>query len=207
LKLYGSTNSPYARKVRAVAIELGLQSRIALVDTNPRDPESGYWQSNPLGKIPALETDDGTVIYDSPVICDYLDAEHGEGRLGSSLTRSRWEVQTLVALADGTMDAGMLVRLELMRPETERSPADMDKQIATAQRGFDRLENLLAGQGDHADLGTIAACCCVTWVLFRHPEIDWLGGRPGLAAWHNLFSQRDSMRLTAPGRSLSWTGD
>jgi len=206
VKLYSSANSAYARKARVIALELGIESRIDLIDTDPRDPDSGYWDINPLAKIPALQTDDGEILFDSPVICEFLDAEYGGGRLSSSPSRSAWQVRTLTALADGTMDAAMLVRLELMRPENERSPTDMAKQMAVAQRGFDRLETLLAGQDDTPDLGTIAAECCISWVMFRHPDIDWLGGRPALSAWHDRMSQRESMRLTAPGQSLSWTG-
>lgn len=206
MKLYCSANSPYARKARVIALELGIGSRIELVDTDPRDPASGYWNINPLAKIPSLQTDDGNILFDSPVICEFLDTEYGSGRLSTSPMRNAWQVKGLAALADGTMDAAMLVRLELMRPENERSPTDMAKQMAIAQRGFDRLETLLAGQDDTPDLGTIAAECCISWVMFRHPGVDWLGGRPALSAWHDRMSHRESMRLTAPGQSLSWTG-
>ncbi|MEQ9815362.1 MAG: glutathione S-transferase N-terminal domain-containing protein [Azospirillaceae bacterium] len=206
MKLYCSANSPYARKVRVVALELGVESGITLVETDPRDPESGFWDSNPLGKIPALETAAGDVIYDSPVICEYLNEAVGDGRLLPRDQTARWQVRTMVALADGTMDAGMLVRLELMRPENERSPTDMAKQLATVGRGLDRLQDLLADSGDAADLGTIAAGCCVKWITFRHPDHDWLGPRAGLAAWFERFAERRSMRLTAPGQALSWSG-
>mgnify|MGYP000247611397 CR=1 FL=1 len=80
MKLYNSSNSPYGRKVRVVALELGIQNDINLVDTNPRDPKTGLWELNPLAKIPALELDDGRMIYDSPVICEYLSLECGQGR-------------------------------------------------------------------------------------------------------------------------------
>lgn len=206
MKLYCSANSPYARKVRVTAIELGLEDAIELIDTNPRDPESGYWAVNPLGKIPALEVD-GDVLFDSRVICEYLATEAGQGRLMTGAGRTPWQVRGLAALAEGVMDAAMLVRLELTRPENERSPTDMAKQMATAQRGFDRLEAMLAGKDDTPDLGTIAAGCCISWVMFRHPDTDWLGPRPRLAAWHETFSRRESMRRTALGRDLSWSGD
>lgn len=207
MKLYCSANSPYARKPRVMALELGITDRIELIDTNPRDPAGGFWKTNPLGKIPALETDDGTVLFDSPVICDYLAEEFGDRRLVAGDGRTAWQARTLAALADGIMDAAMLVRLELMRPGSERSPADMAKQMATADRGFDRLETLLGGCDGTPDLGTIAAGCCIDWVMFRHPDTDWLGPRPSLAAWQERFAKRDSMRHTAPGRHLSWTGD
>jgi len=184
-------------------LELGIENDVQLVDMNPRDESTGFWQTNPLAKIPALELDDGRVIYDSPVICEYLSDAHGSGRLLEGGGRDAWDVRTLAALADGTMDAAMLVRLELMRPEDERSPTDMAKQLATAARGFDRLQELLADCDDGVDLGTIAAACCVAWVPFRHPSIDWLGERPGLARWYERFAARESMMRTVPGAALS----
>ena len=204
LKLYCSSNSPYARKVRVTVLELGIEGDVQLIDTNPRDQATGFWQANPLAKIPALELEDGRVIYDSPVICEYLSAAHGDGRLLEGDGRDAWDVRTLAALADGAMDAAMLVRLELMRPEGERSPSDMAKQLATAARAFDRLQDLLADRDDAADLGTIAAGCCIAWVPFRHPSIDWLGQRPKLARWYERFSARESMARTTPGAPLSW---
>lgn len=210
MKLYCSANSPYARKVRVTVLELGLQDRVDLVETDPRDPTSGFWDLNPLGKIPALATDGGAVLYDSPVICEFLVENLGAGRLLADAPEDPWRVRTLVALADGTMDAGMAVRLERMRPENERSPAWIDKQLATVGRGLDRLQDWLEGRADaaepEADLGTIAAGCCIAWVLFRHGEHDWLGPRPSLAAWHERFGARDAMKRTAPGTALSWTG-
>lgn len=204
LKLYCSSNSPYARKVRVTALELAIEDSIQLIDTNPRDHTSGFWKTNPLAKIPALELDDGRVIYDSPVVCEYLAEVHGNRRLLEGSGRDAWAIRTLVALADGTMDAAMLVRLELARPDGERSPTDMAKQLATAARGFDRLQDLLADHDDAPDLGTIAAGCCIAWVPFRHPSIDWLGQRPGLAKWYERFAARESMSRTAPGSPLAW---
>lgn len=188
------------------ALELGIEREIELLETNPRDQATGFWNINPLAKIPALELDDGRVLYDSPVICEYLAESCGNRRLLEGSGRDAWEIRTLAALADGTMDAAMLVRLELMRPEDERSPADMAKQLATAARGFDRLQALLAERDDSPDLGTIAAACCVAWVPFRHPSIDWLGERPGLSRWYERFAARESMQRTVPGAPLDWAG-
>jgi len=106
-------------------LELGIEDGVQLVETNPRDQASGFWQANPLAKIPALELEDGRVIYDSPVICEYLSATCGKGRLLEGSGRDPWDIRTLAALADGAMDAAMLVRLELTRPEGERSSTDM----------------------------------------------------------------------------------
>jgi len=204
MRLYCSANSPYARKARIVALELGINDQLDLIDTNPRDGSTGFWDKNPLSKIPALELEDGRVIYDSPVICEYLNERFGGGRLLTAAGRDPWDARVLVALADGTMDAAMLVRLELTRPENERSPTDMAKQMAITARGFDRLQDLLADQDDAVDLGTITAGCCIAWVMFRHASTDWLGPRPGLARWYERFAARDAMRRTAPGLDLAW---
>lgn len=206
MKLYNSSNSPYGRKVRVVALELGIQNDINLVDTNPRDPKTGLWELNPLAKIPALELDDGRMIYDSPVICEYLSLECGQGRLLENTGRDPWDVRVVAALADGAIDAGMLVRLEKMRPESEQSETDKAKQLATAGRAVDRLQDLLADRDDNADLGTIGAGCCIAWLMHRHDSIDWLGTRPGLARWYERFAARDAMQCTVPGLPLTWTG-
>lgn len=204
MKLYNSSNSPYGRKVRVVALELEIADQIELIDTNPRDGSGGFWSLNPLAKIPVLELDDGRVIYDSPVICEYLVQRHGAGRLLDDAGRDPWDVRILAALADGAMDAAMLVRLEMMRPENERSATDMAKQMATAERAVDRLQDLLSDLHDNVDLGTIGAGCCVAWLMLRHPAVDWLGARPALARWYEHFSARESMRRTVPGLPLVW---
>lgn len=204
MKLYNSTNSPYGRKVRVLALELGIEKDIDLVDTNPRDSSGGFWDLNPLAKIPLLELDDGRAIYDSRIICEYLATECGQGRLLDDTGRDAWDVRGMAAIADGAMDAGMLVRIEMTRPENERSPSEMARQMATAGRAVDRLQDLLADRDDSADLGTIAAGCCIAWLMFRHESTDWLGSRPALARWYERFAERDSMRRTVPGLPLSW---
>ncbi|WP_157928821.1 glutathione S-transferase N-terminal domain-containing protein [Pararhizobium haloflavum] len=201
MKLYCSANSPYARKVRVVAVELEVFDKIEFVETNPRDAETGFWDLNPVGKIPALALGDGQVIYDSPVICEYLDDQYGEGTLGGSGS-SIWRIKTLVALADGMMDAAMAARLEGMRPENEQSPAWIEKQLATVDRGFDALQDCVDELDGEVDQASIAAACAIFWIGFRHPQRDWLAGREDLANWHRRFSERPSMKRTAPDAGL-----
>ena len=196
MDLYYSKPSPYARKARVVAAELGISDRIRLVEIDPRDPATGFWKLNPLGKIPALVIDQDTIMFDSPVICEYLDQAVGDGRL---LPGDRcWRIRTLVAFADGILDAGMAVRLERVRPENEQSPAWIDKQLATVGRGLDGLQDVLPELHHRVDLASIAAGCAIGWILHRHAYQDWLGPRPELAAWYETFAARDSMRQTAP---------
>jgi glutathione S-transferase len=200
VKLYASKASPYARKARVCALELGLGSDITMVETDPRDPSSGFWNKNPLGKIPVLEVDEGAMIHDSRVICEYLDQRFGSGRLLPQ--QDLWRLRTLVALADGIMDAGMAARLERMRPEAEQSPGWIETQLAKVERGFDALEAQAATLGERPDLGTIAVGCAVFWIGFRHPDRDWLGPRPALRGWNERFSQRASMQETVPEKPL-----
>lgn len=202
MKLYCSGNSPYARKVRVAAIELGIADRIDLIDINPRDPATGLWSLNPLAKIPTLITDRGEPIYDSPVICEYLNEAVGNGSLLPADEGRRWRVRTLAALADGVLDAGMAVRLEGMRPEGERSPGWVEKQLATVGRGLDALQAAVPELDGQVNLATIGAGCAIAWTLFRHPNHDWLGPRQSLARWYEAFAAREAMRRTAPGQPL-----
>ncbi|PMR72980.1 glutathione S-transferase N-terminal domain-containing protein [Billgrantia endophytica] len=201
MRLYLSINSPYARKVRVAIHELGIAQRIEMVETDPRDPSTGFWDVNPLGKIPALSLAYGSTIYDSPVIGEYLN-ELVDGALLPKDASRRWRVRTLVALGDGILDAGMAVRLEDMRPENERSATWIAKQLATAQRGVDALERLLPEYDDRVDLGSICVACTLAWLMFRHEEQEWLSGRERLASWFQDFDRRESMRVTRPGLPL-----
>lgn len=195
MKLYWSKTSPYARKARVCAMELGLEDRLELVDTNPRDPTTGLWERNPLAKIPALELPTGEMIYDSPVICEYIN-ETGGGTLLPEA--SRWRIRTLVAHADGMMDAAMLARLEGMRPASEQSPDWVAKQLAIAARGFERLEREADTLGSDANLATIAIGCAIFWIGLRHPDRDWLVPCPALRDWYAEFAARPSMTATVP---------
>lgn len=201
MKLYGNPRSPFVRKVRVTIAELGLAGRVAEVETDPRDPAGGLWEKNPLAKLPTFELDDGTILFDSPVICAWLDQTHGGGRL-SGAGAGCWRVQTLAALADGVLDAGVLARQETMRQAAEQSAAWIDKQLAIARRGLDHLEAradaLADGDAETVDLAAIGTACAVAWLGFRHADIDWLAGRPRLAAWYVGFARRPSMAATAP---------
>ncbi len=201
MQLYMSANSPYARKARVVAHELALHNSVEMVEVNPRNPSTGFWDINPLAKIPALVTNNGDIIYDSPVICEYLNEVEGDGHLLSQDIRERWRTRTLVALVDGILDAGMAVRLENMRPEEERSAAWIEKQLATACRGMDTLEKNVPEFDNKVDLGTIGVACAIAWLQLRHGDHDWLGKRPQLNDWYEQFTKRDSFQETLPDQT------
>lgn len=197
MKLRYSPTSPFVRKVEVTAHELGLAGKIERVPTNAFDPNTDLGRTNPLGKVPALVTDDGTVLYDSPVICEYLDSLAG-GRLFPPGGPDRWTSLRRQALADGIMDAGVSARLESQRPEGTRSDAWIERQRAAITRSLDALESEAVDFGDGLTIGHVAIGCALGYLDFRFAADQWRQGRPKLAAWYEAFAQRPSMVATVP---------
>ena len=209
MKLRYSPTSPYARKLLVCALERGLDERIERVPTDIGDPNSGLAAQNPLGKVPALVLDDGTVLYDSPVICEYLDSLHGGEPLIPPSGAARWTAKRREALADGILDAAVLRMIETRRrPEELRWPAWDELQGAKMRRGLDALEaeaaagglegGLEGGLDGGLDLGTIAIGCMLGYLDLRFAAEDWRPGHPALAAWYEAFTERPSMQATRP---------
>lgn len=201
MKLLGSLPSPFTRKVRIVLAEKRIECELELVDVQPVDnPVNAH---NPLGKIPTLLLDDGTALYDSAVIVEFLDAVSPISRLIPEETRPRVAVRRWEALADGVLDAGLLVRHELLRDEHERSKAWTDKQLARLRRGLEQMSADLGERafchGERYSLADIAVGCCVGWLEFRKPgEIDWLADFPPLAQHYRKLMERPAFSETAP---------
>lgn len=200
MRLYWSATSPYVRKVMVVLHETGLLPRVDLVAAsgNPVDPGSMPVQANPLGKIPALERPEGPALYDSRVICRWLDAQAGAGLYPAP--PRLWDTLTVEATADGILDAAILMVYEgRLRPEEMRLPAWVEGQWAKIGRGLDALESRWL---DHLrgplDMGQIAVACALGYLDFRHPERAWRGDRPQLAAWEAELSARPAMVATRP---------
>lgn len=197
MKLRYSPVSPYVRKVMITAIETGQESVIDKVPTNPWDPETDLPDDNPLGKVPALLLDDGTTLFDSPVICEYLSA-----RVGADLVpgegAKRWRVLRLQALADGILDAAVLRLLETRRPEEIQKPDWIERQKRVIGRGLDALEASVGEWGDELTLGQITAAAACGYLDFRFPGDEWRKGRPALTDWYEAFAQRPSMKATVP---------
>jgi len=195
MKLLYSHTSPFARKCRVVAMEVGLAERVENVMTIPTDPKSGVDKANPLNKIPALIRDDGTTLYDSPVICEYLN-DMGKGGMFPAGGEARWQALRRQALGDGIMDAAILRRQEAMRPEGQRSP-DWDKRQRTkidqALADFER-DKLPAS----LDIGTITVAIALDYLDFRFKAEDWRAAHPKLAQWHKAFSSRPSLQSSLP---------
>ncbi len=199
MQLCYSPTSPYARKVLVAARESGLDSRMELIQVNPWDANSGIAQKNPLAKVPLLILDDGTHLFDSPVICEYLNSLLADPRLIPANGPERWDVLRLQALADGMMDAALLIFLEhSRREEGERSAWWLNLQLETLRTAVRALEALVPVFSASPDIGQIATGCALGYLDFRITELDWRSGAPLLSHWFQRFSSRPSMQATAP---------
>jgi glutathione S-transferase len=198
MRLSYSTTSPFVRKVMITVHELGLLDRVELVRTNPRQDVAALRPVNPLGKIPALVTDDGAVLYDSNVICEYLDVEFGGGRLIPAVGRPRWEVLTLTALGDGIIEAGLAFRTELARDKAQQSADVIDWQRAKIDAALARLDEVIPGLDGAFTIGVIACACAVGYIDFRIPEHGFVERRANVRPWFAKLSTRSSIAETVP---------
>ena len=198
MELTFSPTSPYTRKVLILAHELGIADKIKLMPINPRTDTERLVPLNPLSKIPALITDGGETIYDSPVICEYLDAEFGKNRFIPAAGAARWQVLTVAALADGILDAAILVRNERLRKAEQQSPEWTAWQMKRVNTGLDRLEQMIEGFGDAVDLRHAAVASTLGYLILRMPDDGLLKTRPKLTNWYKANSQRPSFQKTEP---------
>ena len=201
MKLRFSPLSPYVRKVSVTLIETGLEDRVENILTNVWDPETDIADNNPLGKVPALILDDGQVLYDSHVICEYLDSLHDGDKLFPQPGPARWQALRLHALGDGITDAGILTLLEGRRPEEFRYEKWIQRQTAAMLRGMDALENDLENLDAGFGIGQICVACSLGWLDFRFLDLGWRADHPGLADWLEGASERPSMMQTVPKES------
>lgn len=200
MKLYYSPASPFARKVRVVLHETGQSDQVEVIDvaSTPSAPDAALSSANPLAKIPALERADGPAIYDSRVICAYLDARAGAGLAGEGA--GRWETATLEATADGIMEAALLMVYEARFRTEDKQDADwVEAQWSKVARGLDVLnQRWMSHLFGPLDMGQIAIGCALGYLDLRHEARDWRQGRDALAAWYKGFAERPSMVATAP---------
>jgi glutathione S-transferase len=197
--LHGSPFSPFVRKVLVLAHEVGLAGQIEHrhATLTPVSPDPAVTPDNPLGKVPALVLADGRALYDSRVICEYLDGLHDGPRMVPASGSARLDVLRRQALADGLMDAAVLLRYEtVLRPEALRWPDWVDGQWGKIDRALDAMA---AQATDGAiDLGTLAAACALAYLDIRFSEHGWRAGRDGLAAWFAPLAERPAMVATRP---------
>jgi glutathione S-transferase len=197
MKLLYQTHSPYARKVLVAAYEAGVQGSLEVIhhETSPTRRNEAIFALNPLGKVPVLICDDDTVLFDSNVICEYLDGLHPGPPLIPAQPKLRFRALRMQALAQGIADAGIIARWESeRRPPELRWPVMHDGQIQKIAAACDFLEQAL--EITHApDIGDIALVTALSWIEFRR-VYDFLPGRPRLARWYAALSARPSMQAT-----------
>jgi glutathione S-transferase len=198
MKLYWSPASPYARKVRATAREKGLAGRIDEIIVETAQDPAALIAANPLGKVPALALDDGTTLFDSPVICAWLDARGDGPALVPAAGPERFLVLRAEALADGIMDLAVGLTMERRKPEDERSPTMAARWRDQLARALDAVPGEVQQLPGELTLGHLALAVALAYVEFRHPEIGWRDGRPELAAWFETLATRPSLAETAP---------
>lgn len=199
MELKYSPLSPFGRKITILAHEFGIAGRIALTTVSTRGEPEKLTPFNPLGKVPELVTDGGAVLYDSKVICEYIDAEFGNHRFLPAAGLRRWEVLTRCALADGIAEAGVQIRYERARPEAEQSPAAVEWQQKKIRLGYDQWEKLIAGFDGNLDLGHINLGAGMGYLEKRVAELSGMKARPRLWDWYRrMCDERESFRLTMP---------
>lgn len=201
MKLIGSLASPYVRKVRVVFAEKKLDYGFVL--ENVWDADTTIAESNPLGKVPALLMDDGTVLFDSRVIVEYLDTLTPVCKLIPPGGRERSSVKCWEALADGILDAAVTVRLEkIQRPESQQSEAWIARQMNKVQAGLQQLSADLGEKpfctGNQYTLADVAVGCTLGWLSFRFPEIQWREDYHNLQRLFDKLSERPSFKDTLP---------
>jgi glutathione S-transferase len=194
MKLISYPTSPFARKVRIAALEVGLSDRLEIVDANPLADDGVVARHNPLGKVPALVLSDRTLV-DSPLICAYFDTLHGGPKLHPD---GDWRALQLQALGDGMMDATMLRRLETLRPESLRSAYWIARYEAAVQRTLTELATHVSALPDAVTIGTITLGCALTYLDRRYAELSWREREPDLAAWFEVWNARPAVAATAP---------
>lgn len=198
MKLYYSSTSPFVRKCLVAAHELGLADRIERVTvvTMPTAHNDALMRDNPLCKLPTLITDEGQALYDSRVICEYLN-DLGGGRLIPA-DGGKWTALVDQSLADGILDAALLMRYEVvLRPAERQWPAWRETQEEKVRSALGQFERQAAGwPTGRLDIGVIALASALGYLDLRFPDMGWRDASPGLAAWFAGFDQRPSMRAT-----------
>ena len=200
MKLYYSPASPYARKVRITAIETRLDKKIEMVNVvlTPVAANADVDKHNPIGKIPALSVK-GMDLFDSPVICEYLDSHHKGRKLLARKGRERWVALRQQAMADGLLDAALLVRYEgFLRPEDKRWPEWIKGQMKKIDGCLDQLEAEAKALKGKLTLGTISVVCALGYLDYRFAHHDWRGKHPKLAKWFAAASKHSSIKATVP---------
>ena len=196
MKIYYSGTSPYVRKVMVCAIVRGLDGRIEKHPSNPHASPVDLLADNPLSRVPCLVADDGLSLYDSPVICEYLDSVGDSAKLFPPNGPARWRALKLQAMGDGILDAAVPCRGEQAKPNEAARDALIARYKAAMARTVDALEDDLPGTG--VDIGSIAVGCALGYLDFRYGAEPWRPGHPKLTAWYDAFAKHPALVATAP---------
>lgn len=197
MKLYFSPTSPYVRKVMVCAHELGLADKIEKLScaASPINRDKNIIAQNPLGQVPTLIADDGQMLADSRVICEYLD--HVGGNKLFPRNSARWQAIVDQAMADGILGAALLARYETaLRPGDKLWSDWLNGQMDKIKTTLTALEAAVPKFGDRVDIGTISYACALSYLDLRFPTFDWRGANPKAAVWYKAFEQRPSMVAT-----------
>ena len=196
MRLYYTPASPFARKCRIVIREKKLEGMVEEIVADPYADDPLLLEANPIAQVPALVTDDGLTLPDSPLICGWLDAYSGRPRLLPE-GDAYWRVRRRETLADGMLEMAVKIVLERRRPEHERSQTWIDRWAAGIRRGLDVAERGTLAP-DPLDLGAIALGVVGPYLSFRLPDVDWRTGHPKFVALCEALAKRPSFEATAP---------
>lgn len=200
MKLFYANTSPYARKARIVVMEKGLQDQVEAIFQNPFEDSPDLKLANPLGKVPTMLNAEGIALYDSRVICRYL----------NSLTEfpdlypdgpNQWAVRTGEALCDGMLDALFALVMERRRPQEQQSDMWTERWTTATFKACDEAQRTLNVFEGSLTIAQIALGCALGYADFRTPDLEWRSGRDQLAAWYEDFQQRPSMSATDPANT------
>jgi len=202
MKLIGSYTSPFVRKISVILLEKGIT--FEFINEMPYNAESGVAKYNPLGKVPALVTDDGECWFDSPIIAQYIELLDIAPAMMPRDTKAALRMRQLESLADGIMDAGLVSVREQARPAAQQSPDELLRQREKITRSLDALEEYAANgtlKADELNLATIAVACAVGYLNFRRVSPGWCVKRPHLVKLVEALFQRDSFARTEPPKA------
>ena len=200
MKLLYTPNSPYARKVRIVAIEKHIDVELIQVVLSEPDNLAQYY--NPLGKVPVLLLDDGEALYDSRVIAEFLDHRTPVAHLIPQDTTSKIAVRRWEALADGICDAAIAAMMEQRKPAEQQSQATIDKQLGKVTAGLEKMNADIAKKkwcvNETFSLADIALGCALGYVDLRHKHLNWQDNYQALARHYSILIKRPSFKETMP---------
>ncbi len=199
MQLIISPTSPYAWKTRIVRLEKGLSDRVEMIEANPVADGAADLVRNPLGKVPCLVREDGSLLFDSPVICAYLDSLGDAPSLFPREGERRWQADRAHALGDGVIDAAYNIVIENRRTDAEQSAFWIDRWQTAIKRSLEDMAHSLQGSATPFTIGDISYAAALGYLDFRHPDIEWRTTHPALKDWYHRIAERQSIKAAPYG--------